>query len=182
MRPRKLLIGCVVLGTAGGFALISALGGKAAAPGGVVIEAQPSLLSYQFQGHPEGHGDESPGAHFTVTGNAPGVLYPGTSSTIDLSFTNDTNEAINVPAGALKITISSPRSSCPASPNFSVVRSLTTTIRIPKSATNESLADLHVTSRFWPVISMVTTHATQDPCAGMAITLHYSTQSHGDGD
>lgn len=177
-----MLVGCAVLCATGGVALTVVLGGRPASSGGVVIQAQPTLLSYQVPGNVTKEGDEHEGARFAVAGDASKDLYPGTTSTVDLSFTNETGNAIELPAGALKITISTPRSNCPASPNFSVVQTITTTIKIPKSATNESLADLHVTPRFWPVVSMVTTHTTQDACAGMAITLHYSAGSGDHGD
>jgi hypothetical protein len=177
-----MLVGCAVLCAAGGVALTSVLSAKPASPGGVVIQAQPTLLRYQIPGDVTKDGDEREGANFAVVGDASKDLYPGTTSSVDLSFTNETDEAIDLPPGTLKITISTPRAGCPASPNFSVVRTITTTIVIPKSATDASLADLHVTPRFWPVVSMVTTHTTQDACAGMAITLHYSAGSGDHGD
>lgn len=178
VRRTLLVVGCAVLGTAGGTALILALSGRATSQGGVVIQGHSTLLGYQSQGHSTG----TEGEAFTISGDASPALYPGTSRSIDLSFTNGTDKAIELPAGAIKITVSSPRPACPASPNFSVVQTLTTSITIPKNATNESLADLDVTSRFWPVISMVTTHVTQDACAGMTVTLHYSTGNGWDGD
>lgn len=181
MRPRTLLVGWAALCSVGGFALSSALSGPAA-QAAVVIRARPSLLGYQGQGDLGGNGEEGGGGQFTIAGGASPALYPGTRSTIDLVFTNKTDKAITLPAGAIKITISSPRPVCPASPNFSVVQTLTSAVTIPKNATAESLAALHVTTRFWPVISMVTTHVTQDSCAGMTLTLHYSAQVGDDGN
>lgn len=181
IRPRTLLMGFVVLGVVGGLAITSAPGDRAAS-GGVVIQGRPSLLGYQGQGDLDGNGEEGGGGQFTIAGGASPALYPGTRSTIDLVFTNKTDKAITLPAGAIKITISSPRPVCPASPNFSVVQTLTSAVTIPKNATAESLADLHVTTRSWPVISMVTTHVTQDACAGMTLTLRYSAQVGDDGN
>lgn len=175
-----MLVSSVLLAVVGGLALPSTPTG-AARPRPVTIQGRGVLLSFRSQGFGEsggGYGSE----HFVIAGNATHVLYPGTSTSVDLVFTNETDKAIDLPARAIKIAITSPRPSCPASPNFSVVQTLTAAITIPKGATQESLTNLQVASRFWPVISMVTTHVTQDACAGAAITLHYSAQSNGDGD
>lgn len=179
MRPGTVLAGSVALAVVAGFVLISAPSG-ATRPKGVAIRTHPALLSFQGQGFGEdGGGDE--GAHFMIAGDAARALYPGMSTSIDLAFTNETDRAIDLPARAIKITISSPRVTCPASPNFSVVQTLTTSITIPKNANHESLADLHVAPQFWPVISMVTTHVTQNACSGATISLHYSARSGDDG-
>jgi hypothetical protein len=175
-----MLVSSMVLALVGGFALSSTPTG-AARPRAVTIQGRAVLLTYQGQGFGEGGGGDD-GARFMIAGNAAHVLYPGTSTSIDLVFTNETGEAIKLPARAIKIAISSPRPNCPASSNFSVVQTLTTAITIPKDANHQTLTNLQVASRFWPVISMVTTHVTQNACAGATITLHYSAQSNGDGD
>jgi len=180
MGLRVMLLSSVALAMVGGFALTSTPSG-ASKPKAVTIRGRGVLLSYQGQGFGESGGAYG-GARFMIAGNATHVLYPGTSTSIDLVFTNETGKAIELPARAIKIAISSPRPTCPASPNFSVVQTLTTAITIPKDANHQSLTNLQVPSRFWPIISMVTTHVTQDACAGATITLHYSAPSNGDGD
>jgi hypothetical protein len=180
VRMRVMLLTSLVLAVVGDFALASSPTG-AARPRAVTIQGRGVLLTYQGQGFGESGGGDG-GARFMIAGNATHVLYPGTSTSIDLVFTNETDEAIKLPARAIKIALSSPRPTCPATPNFSVVQTLTTAITIPKGADHQSLTNLQVASRFWPVISMVTTHVTQNACAGATITLHYSAQSNGDGD
>lgn len=171
-RRAPLVVG-VVVAAALGFVVTSAL--YANGPhGGVVVQAPPSLVSYHRQGNPNERANAGTEGHFTIAGNASQVLYPGTTSPIDLEFTNKTGTAITLPAKAITITITSPRTSCPSSPNFAVVQTLASTITIPKDATGESLSDMGITPKDWPVVSMVTTHVNQDACEGMTLALHYS--------
>lgn len=173
--PRTLLTGGLAIAAACGFFLTAALIGEGS-PRGVVVQARPSLVSYQQRGNPNPNpnSNASGEGHFTIAGNASQVLYPGTTSTIDLAFTNTTGTAITLPAGAISIAIASQRTACPSSPNFSVIQTLTKAITIPPHVTGDSLADMAITSKDWPSISMVTTHVTQDACAGMTLNLHYS--------
>jgi hypothetical protein len=113
-----------------------------------------------------------PSLHYTISGNATKPLAPGVDSKIDLSFTNPNSQSITVPATAITITIGS-RKGCPASPNFRIVHTLTASITLPGNTTR-SLSTLGVTRKDWPVITMVTTHVTQDACIG-TFRLYYST-------
>lgn len=163
---RSLLVVGVVVAAALGFGVTWVLGPNA--PGGVVAQAPPSLVSFHSQARPDVN------LQFTISGNASQDLYPGRTSTIDLAFTNPSATRIRLPSGAIKITVTSPTMSCPVTPNFKVVRTFTTAITIPPHATRDSLADMKVPTASWPVISMVTTHVNQDACEGVILTLHYS--------
>lgn len=172
---RSLLVGCAaVVAAVGGLVLPSALVANARS-GGVVVQERPILVSYHRQANPIVTASTNQDVHFAITGDASQVLYPGKTSSIDLAFTNKTGTAITLPAGAIAITMSSQRpTKCPTAPNFTVVQTLTSAIAIPDGVTGESLSNMGITTGDWPVISMVTTHVTQDGCAGMTLTLHYS--------
>jgi len=88
-------------------------------------------------------------------------------SRIDLSFTYPNPQGITVPATAIRFTIES-RQGCPAYPNFRVVHALTASVTLPGNTTR-SLSALGIAPKDWPVITMVTTHATQDACMGTFI-------------
>jgi hypothetical protein len=108
-----------------------------------------------------------------VSGNLTSLLYPGSSEPLDLVFTNPNTVAVNVAADGVDITISTNQAGCPAAPNFTVNRGLTTQVTIPAGST-ESLSQLGVPTTDWPVIAMVDTHSNQDACEGAVLTLAYS--------
>ncbi len=109
----------------------------------------------------------------TVSGNLAALLDPGTSHVLDLVFTNPNSSPTTVAANGVNIVISTNKSGCPASPNFSVDRGLTTSVTIPANSTR-SLAELGVPTTDWPVIAMIDTHTNQDACEGATLTLSYS--------
>jgi hypothetical protein len=109
----------------------------------------------------------------TVSGNLAALLYPGTSQVLDLVFTNPNSSPVTVAANGVDIVISTNSGGCPASPNFSVDRGLTTGVTIPADSTR-SLAQLGVPAADWPVIGMIDTHTNQDACEGATLTLNYS--------
>lgn len=171
---RSLAIGLVLAATVGAWGLTSALSSTASS-GGAPLRGEPNLASYHRHNNASQTASATANSQFTIAGTASKVLYPGTRSSIDLAFTNTTGTAITLPATAITITITSPRpTNCPATPNFSVVHTLTTAITIPADVTSDSLSDMGITARSWPVISMVTTHVTQDACQAMTLSLRYS--------
>ena len=52
------------------------------------------------------------GLPFTIAGDLPGVLAPGTSGRVDLSFTNPNQKPINIPAGAIAIAVTTSNPGC----------------------------------------------------------------------
>lgn len=176
--PAILVSVAIALVAVAAFALVAALGEQP--PGGVFIEGTASLVNYhQTVGQ---HAFSAKGVHFTIGGDATSTLYPATTSTVDLTFTNKSDQSITLPARAITIRIHSPRSGCPAAPNFSVVQTLTSAVTIPKGATAASLSTLGIAPNDWPVIEMATTGVAQNACAGMTITLRYSTGHGNDAD
>ena len=180
LRPRALVSAIVVLAVVGGFVVaVSAL--SHGAPGGVATEGNVALVVYHGPRDHEGGGGDHEGIHFTVAGNATEVLYPGTSSPIDLIFSNETRKPITLPATAITVTVTSPSSGCPAARNFQV-ETVRAGLRIPPRSAGVSLSSLGITPGRWPHIKMRTTGVTQDACQGLTLTLHYSYSPRGGGD
>ncbi len=182
-RPR-LLVGAVVLLLAvGGAAVVGSVTATPAAPRVLAVAARATLLRYQGPSDNERGGDDGGGGvRFSIAGNATRVLYPGTTSPIDLSFTNKSGTPIDLGSGAVGIRVTSPNPRCSASVNFKVDRSLLAAVTIPRHAEDVSLGSLRVPPGAWPVIEMLTTHVTQDACADLTLTLHYSTGGSGGDD
>ncbi len=115
--------------------------------------------------------------NFTVGGDLPTPLYPGTSESLDLTFTNPNSWPITISSGAISvdnITISSNRPGCGPS-NFAVTQGLTSRVTIPAhQLTPLSLSALLVPAADWPVIKMLETNTNQDACQGATLTLTYS--------
>ena len=118
-----------------------------------------------------------PARNFTVGGDLATLLYPGTSQSLNLTFTNPGSAPITIPNGnisARNITITSQAPGC-ASSNFAVAQGLTTSVTIPaRQSTPVSLSALGVPQAQWPRIAMIETHTNQDACQGAKLTLTYS--------
>jgi len=115
---------------------------------------------------------------FTITGDASLPLFPGTSQSLDLVFTNPEASPITVAAGSVTIAIATTQADCSASANFAVPQSLTTNVSVPADST-ESLSDLSVPRAAWPVISMVETNVDQGACEGAPLALTYTGSASG---
>lgn len=178
--PRSLLSVMVVLAVVGGFVITTSLVAHGA-PRGVATEGNVALVSYHTPRDHEGGGGDHEGIHFTIAGNATEVLYPGTTSPIDVTFSNETKKLITLPATAITVTVSSPSSGCPAARNFQV-ETVRAALRIPPRSAGVSLSSLGITPVRWPHIKMFTTGVTQDACQGLTLTLHYSYSPPGGGD
>jgi len=112
---------------------------------------------------------------FTIAGDGPTALRPGTSTAIDLRLTNPNPVAITVVSSTT--TITPPGPSCTAA-NFTVVRELHVPVTVPPGAP-ETLAQLGVAPPDWPTIAMVETGSDQDACAGRTVALHYRGEAVG---
>jgi hypothetical protein len=114
---------------------------------------------------------------FTVGGDLPSPLYPGTSLPLNLTFTNPAASPVTIPSGGVSagnITITSSARGC-ASSNFAVARPLAASVTIPaRQAAPISLSALGVPPASWPAIKMIETHTNQDACQGASLTLTYS--------
>lgn len=115
--------------------------------------------------------------YFTVGGDLPAPLYPGTSEPLDLTFTNPTSAPIFIVSGAVSsrnITIISNKAGCGGS-NFAVTQGLTASATVPaRQLTPVSLSALGIPQAGWPVITMIDTHTNQDACEGAQLTLAYA--------
>jgi hypothetical protein len=120
---------------------------------------------------------EGASATFTVGGNLPDPLYPGTSEPLDLTFTNPSSSPITIAPGGVgssNIAITTSQAGCAAA-NFEVSQGLTTSVTVPASQmTPVSLAGLSIPQADWPVITMIDTGSNQDACVGAPLTLTYS--------
>jgi hypothetical protein len=115
--------------------------------------------------------------NFTVGGNLTSPLYPGTSQSLNLTFTNPNSSPITIPSGGVSagnITITSSIPGC-APANFAVAQGLTAAVTIPANqVTPTSLSALGTPKANWPVIKMIDTNTNQDACQGATLTLTYS--------
>ncbi len=179
LRSRASVGAVAVLAVFGGFVIAAALVAHGA-PGGVATEGNVALVSYHGPRDHEGGGGDHEGIHFAIAGNATEVLYPGTTSPIDLTFSNETKEPITLPATAITVTVTSPSSGCRVR-NFQV-QTLRAGLRIPAHSVGVSLSSRGITPGRWPRIKMLTTGVTQDACQGLTLTLHYSYSPRGGGD
>jgi hypothetical protein len=111
---------------------------------------------------------------FGVTGNPPGLLYPGAAAQpIALKLANPNSVPIYVTS--LTVSAQSPSSGCDASTNFRVIQSSVSAaqpVLIPAGNT------VTITGSAAPTIQMLNTSANQDACKGVQLTLSYSGSAH----
>jgi hypothetical protein len=153
--------------------------------------SRTSQYCWEVQGHPPPyppphprppHPSPSPSPSpsllgLTIGGNLSTPLFPGTSESLDLTFTNPNSVPMTIPSGnlaAANITVTTTQAGCPNS-DFEVVQGLTASVTIPANqAIAISLADLSIPTGDWPVIEMLETGTNQDACEGAPLTLTYS--------
>jgi hypothetical protein len=115
--------------------------------------------------------------NFGVGGSLTSPLYPGTSQSLNMTFTNSSDKPITIASGgvsASNITITSGAPGC-ASSSFAVTQGLTTAVTIPANQiAPTSLSALGVPKADWPIIKMIDTNTNQDACQGATLTLTYS--------
>jgi hypothetical protein len=117
----------------------------------------------------------SASASFTIGGNLTAPLWPGSSESLDMTFTNPTAQPLAIDKGNItsgNITVSTTQTGCAAS-NFAVTQGVTERIVIPAGQT-VSLSGLGVPQADWPVVEMIETNTNQDACEGAPLTLTYS--------
>ena len=114
---------------------------------------------------------------YTISGNAPGALLPGTSSAIDLRITNPNVVSITLVSSSTTITTS--RGAC-AHSNFTMVHELHLPVTVPAGA-SVTLSQLGVPPGSWPTVGMVETGTNQDACTNvtLTLTLHYAGEAIG---
>ena len=122
-------------------------------------------------------------ARFHISGDLALPLYPGTGEPLELSFTNPNPTPITIASGAvgITITVTGPLgTTCTASPNFAVAKTLTAAVTIPANTLLAmSLTDLRVPPSAWPSIVMVETGTNQDSCKNATLKLIYTAGATG---
>jgi hypothetical protein len=115
--------------------------------------------------------------NFSVGGDLTEPLSPGTSESLNMTFTNPNSVPIHIAKGAItaaNIAITTNKPGCAGS-NFAVTQGLTIRITIPAGQSSRiSLAELGVPQGDWPVIAMLETGKNQDACQNATLTLTYS--------
>ncbi len=116
-------------------------------------------------------------APFDIAGNF-GVLWPGTSQSVNLAVTNDSSQAISVRSLVVAIkTVTAPRATgaLPCSAADFAVRQFAGSypLKIPAYATRR-LSGLGVAPTESPQLLMLDRPVNQDGCQGATVTLSYS--------
>jgi hypothetical protein len=112
---------------------------------------------------------------FGITGNTTVPLLPGTTSSVDLQFTNPNPAPITVVSEATTVTTSS--GACTPS-NFAIAQDLHIPVTVPAGST-VTLSSLGIPPDDWPAVGMLDTGSNQDSCQGVQLTLHYQGQAIG---
>jgi outer membrane protein OmpA-like peptidoglycan-associated protein len=117
------------------------------------------------------------GQAFTISGDGPGVLWPGQAATpIDLSFSNPNDDSVAVSGLSVTIgSISTPNAStrfpCPDT-DFKVTPFGGSTFSIPPGTS--TLQSLHFSQSSWPAVQLLETNQNQNGCLGATVTLRYA--------
>jgi len=112
---------------------------------------------------------------YSMSGDAPTALTPGTSVTIDLRVSNPNSAPITLVSTITTVTTSDPLCG-PA--NFTVTQRPTHAVTVPAGA-SATLSELGVAPVDRPVVTMVDTGANQDACQDVRLTLHYQGEAIG---
>src|SRR5665213_2378781 len=112
---------------------------------------------------------------YSMSGDAPTALTPGTSVTIDLRVSNPNSAPITLVSTITTVTTSDPLCG-PA--NFTVTQRPTHAVTVPAGA-SATLSELGVAPVDRPVVTMVDTGANQDACQDVRLTLHYEGEAIG---
>ncbi len=125
------------------------------------------------------------GSPFTISGNLPGVLAPGLSSTLDLTLANPNKKPLSVTN--LTVTVKTvTRTAYAVSHNqpcttadYAVTQySGSYPLTVPGNG-SASLSSLGVSTSARPKVSMLNTAVNQDGCKGATLTLAYSGSGQG---
>jgi hypothetical protein len=106
---------------------------------------------------------------FTIAGDVPTALLPGTTAAVDLRITNPNSTPITVISNAISVTTS--RDGCSPS-NFMQVQDLARPVTVP-AGTTATLSQLGLPRPEWPAIGMLDTATSQDACKNAVLALHY---------
>ncbi|MHC6595096.1 COG1470 family protein [Arthrobacter sp. C152] len=121
---------------------------------------------------------------FTLSGNLPGALSPGTSAGLDLQIGNATGKPLSVTnlsvaiAGVTRTSDAVARNLACTAADFTVAQySGPYPLAVPAGST--SLSQLKITESAWPRVAMVDASNNQDGCKGATLQLTYSGSGQG---
>lgn len=115
-------------------------------------------------------GGKSP---FTISGTMTGLLAPGVTRAMDLTFTNPNNQDLTVSSLSVSVTSTSNPTGC-ATSNYTVTQfsGNYAALVVPHNGT-ASLSGLGVPQAQWPKLGMLNTNANQNACKGATVNLTY---------
>ncbi|MEW1810227.1 hypothetical protein AB0284_05930 [Pseudarthrobacter phenanthrenivorans] len=121
---------------------------------------------------------------FTLSGNVPGTLSPGTSAGLDLQISNPNNKAMSVTnlsvavAGVTRSADAVARNLSCTTTDFKVTQySGPYPLAVPTGTS--SLSGLRLATSTWPLVAMLDTSVNQDGCKGATLQLSYSGSGQG---
>lgn len=119
----------------------------------------------------------SQGHPFTVTGTM-GLLYPGVTRYIDLTFTNPNNQALTIPLSGVSASITSNSPTACPSNNFKFVPAQSVSVTVAANSTLTVAPSSTVPMTSWPAITMLD-KGNQNACGGVGLTLSYTAGATG---
>lgn len=121
---------------------------------------------------------------FTLSGNVPGTLSPGTSAGLDLQISNPTGKSLSLTNLSVAITGVARTADAIAKNLACTAKDFTVTqfsgaypVAVP--AGSSSLSTIGITQAAWPRVGMLDTSTNQDGCKGATLQLAYSGSGQG---
>jgi hypothetical protein len=127
------------------------------------------------------------GENFTVNGSATSPLYPGSSQPINLSITNPNPENITVTSGSITLGVTTNKSACVGSKNFTLSQNLLVNVVVPPGTWSLSTLSPAIPPGDWPVLKMLdlqdsppgSGNGNQDACENATLTLTWGAGATG---
>lgn len=150
--------------------------------GGQAI-SHPIAVAVSTSGNGNGNGSGngnsggSQGHPFTVTGTV-GLLYPGLTRYIDLTFINPNNQTLTIPLSGVSATIASNSPSTCASNNFAFMPAQQVSVTVAPNSTLTLSPNAAIPTSSWPAIKMLD-NGNQNGCRGVGLTFSYTAGATG---
>ncbi|MDP9887377.1 COG1470 family protein [Pseudarthrobacter enclensis] len=121
---------------------------------------------------------------FTLSGNVPGTLSPGTSTGLDLQISNPTGKPLSVTNLSVAITgvarsADAVAKNLACTPQDFTVTQFSGAYPVAVPTGSSSLSTIGVAQAAWPRVGMLDTSANQDGCKGATLQLAYSGSGQG---
>lgn len=121
---------------------------------------------------------------FTLSGNVPGTLSPGTSTPLDLQINNPNNKSLSLTnlsvaiAGVTRTADAVAKNLACTAADFTVTQ-YSGPYPLVAPAGSSSLSGLSVAQSAWPRVGMLDSSRNQDGCKGATLQLTYSGSGQG---